>query len=252
MNNIVTIALKEIKTYFALPMAYVVTAAFLAITGFFFVASVSDPFAQASIRGFLAGAVFTLIFMAPAITMRLLAEEQKLGTLEIILTSPVREIEIVLGKFIASTVMLTLIFGLSFYFVILLFVYGDPDPGPIFVGYFGLLLYSFAALSIGLFASSLSSNQIIGLVIGAGILTILTLLDFISERTTGVIAQALQGAQLGASLSIFDLESFGVAPSGRFAGFAKGIIQLEDIIYYISISSIFLIMAVISLESKRR
>ena len=90
MKFISIIALKEIRTYFASPMAYVVAAAFLAITGFFFVASVSDAFAEASIRGYLAGAVFFMIFMSPAITMRLIAEEQKLGTLELLLTSPKR------------------------------------------------------------------------------------------------------------------------------------------------------------------
>ena len=81
MRFIWLIANKEVRTYFASPMAYVVTAAFLAITGFFFVASVSDAFSEASIRGFLAGALFFMIFMSPAITMRLLAEEQKIGTL---------------------------------------------------------------------------------------------------------------------------------------------------------------------------
>ena len=94
------IAVKEIKTYFSSPMAYVVATAFVAVTGFFFVASVSNAFAEATIRGFLAGAVFFLILMAPAITMRLLAEEQKLGTLELLLTSPVKEFEVVFGKFL--------------------------------------------------------------------------------------------------------------------------------------------------------
>ena len=84
MKNIFLIANKEIKTYIASPMAYIVAASFLAVTGFFFVASVSDAFAEASIRGFLAGAVFFLIFLSPAITMRLLSEEQKLGTLELL------------------------------------------------------------------------------------------------------------------------------------------------------------------------
>ena len=106
MKFISIIALKEIRTYFASPMAYVVAAAFLAITGFFFVASVSDAFAEASIRGYLAGAVFFMIFMSPAITMRLIAEEQKLGTLELLLTSPLREFEVIIGKFIAAFFMI--------------------------------------------------------------------------------------------------------------------------------------------------
>ena len=106
--------MKEIKTYFASPMAYIVSASYLAITGFFFVASVSDAFSEATIRGYLAGATFFMIFMSPAITMRLIAEEQKLGTLELLLTSPVKEVEVVVGKFLASlvTVIIMIIFSL--------------------------------------------------------------------------------------------------------------------------------------------
>jgi ABC-2 type transport system permease protein len=232
-------------------MAYVVAAAFLAITGFFFVASVSDAFSEASIRGFLAGAVFFMIFLSPAITMRLLAEEQKLGTLELLFTSPLREGEVVLGKFIASFVILTAMFALTLFFVLLLYIYGVPDSGPIVTGYMGLVLYGAATLSVGLFASSLSSNQIVGLVVGAGILTGLTIIDFIADRVTGTAQQALNGFQLGASFSVFDLNSFGVAESGHFADFARGIITMGDIVFYLSITAVFLLLTVVSLEARR-
>ena len=124
MKNIFLIANKEIKTYIASPMAYIVAASFLAVTGFFFVASVSDAFAEASIRGFLAGAVFFLIFLSPAITMRLLSEEQKLGTLELLLTSPLKETEIVVGKFIAAFSIILLMFLLTIFYTIILLIYG--------------------------------------------------------------------------------------------------------------------------------
>lgn len=251
MRFIWTIAVKEVKTYFASPMAYVVSAAFLAITGFFFVASVSDAFSEATIRGFLAGAIFFMIFMSPAITMRLLAEEQKIGTLELLLTSPVREFEIVTGKFLAAFFTVIVMLALSLYFVVILFVYGIPDVGPILTGYLGLILYAAATLAIGLFASALSPNQIVGLVVGAGILTALTIIDFVSERVQGIGAQILDAFQLGASFSVFDLGSFGVAESGRFADFARGIISLEDIVYYISITAVFLMLTVIALETRR-
>ena len=118
MSHIRVIAWKEIRTYFASPMAYVAAAAFMAITGFFFVASVSDAFSEATVRGFLAGAVFIFIFMSPALTMRLIAEEQKLGTLELLLTSPVREVEVALGKFIAAFTMVLIMAALSLYFAL--------------------------------------------------------------------------------------------------------------------------------------
>ena len=251
MRFITVIAVKEIRTYFGSPMAYVVSAAFLAITGFFFVASVSDAFAEASIRGYLAGAVFFMIFMSPALTMRLIAEEQKLGTLELLLTSPIREFEIVIGKFIAAFVMTAIMTGLSLYFVVVLFVYGDPDIGPLLSGFLGLGLYAAATLAVGLFASALSSNQIVGLIVGSGILIALTIIDFVSERLTGLASQVLDGFQLGASFSVFDLDSFGVAQGGHFADFAKGIISVSDIAYYISLTAVFLLLTVLVLEARR-
>lgn len=250
-TNIAVIASKEFRTYIASPMAFVVAAAFLAITGFFFVASVSDAFAEASIRGFLAGAVFFMIFMSPALTMRLLAEEQKMGTLELLLTSPVREAEVILGKFIAAYATLVIMFGLSLFFVLVLYIYGVPDTGPIITGYLGLLLYGAATLAVGLFASSLSSNQIVGLIVGAGILTGLTIIDFVSDRIEGVASQVLDGFQFGASFSVFDLDSFGVAEGGHFADFARGIITLGDISYYVSITGLFLVLTVVVLEARR-
>jgi ABC-2 type transport system permease protein len=232
-------------------MAYVVSAAFLGITGFFFVASVSDAFAEASIRGYLAGAVFFMIFMSPALTMRLIAEEQKMGTLELLLTSPIREFEIVLGKFIAAFVMTAIMTALSLYFILVLFIYGDPDIGPLLSGLLGLGLYAAATLAVGLFASALSSNQIVGLIVGSGILTALTIIDFVSERLTGLASQVLDGFQLGASFSVFDLDSFGVAQGGHFADFAKGIISVSDIAYYVSLTAVFLLLTVLVLEARR-
>ena len=251
MRFISIVAAKEIRTYFSSPMAYVVSAAFLAITGFFFVASVSDAFAEASIRGYLAGAVFFMIFMSPALTMRLIAEEQKLGTLELLLTSPLREFEIVIGKFIAAFAMIIIMMLLSLYFVIVLFVYGDPDIGPMLSGLLGLVLYAAATLAVGLFASSLSSNQIVGLVVGSGILTALTIIDFVSARLTGLGSQILDGLQLGGSFSVFDLDSFGVAQGGHFADFARGIISATDIAYYLSLTAVFLLLTVLVLEARR-
>lgn len=251
MTFVRVIAFKELRTYFASPMAYVVAAAFLAITGFFFVASVSDAFSEATIRGFLAGAVFFMIFMSPALTMRLLAEEQKLGTLELLLTSPLREFEIVLGKFIAAFTMLVIMAVLSLFFVLVLYVYGVPDSWPLITGYFGLLLYGAATIAIGLFASALSPNQIVGLIVGSGLLTGLTIIDFVSARVTGIAAEVLNGLQLGASFSVFDLDSFGVAEAGHFADFARGVISVSDIAYYVSVTTLFVFLTVMLLQIRR-
>ncbi len=103
--NTFTVAWKEIKGYFSTPAAYIVGAMFLSLTGIFFVFDVTSPFAEASVRGIVNWASFFIVFLAPLLTMRLLAEEQKLGTLELLMTAPVRDWEVVLGKYIASLIM---------------------------------------------------------------------------------------------------------------------------------------------------
>ena len=251
MNNIITIFKKELIGYIQSPMAYVVAASFFTVTGFFFVASVSDAFSEASIRGFLAGAVFFLVFLSPALTMRLLAEEQKLGTIELLMTSPIKEFEIVLGKYLASFTIVCLMLAGTLYYPIVLFIFGIPDLGPIFTGYLGLILYSATTLSVGIFASSLSSNQLLSLVVGSGILTLLTFIDFMSSRLPGLAGTILQQFQLGGSFSIFDTSSFGLAESGHFADFARGIISIYDIFFYISLSIIFIVSTILVLESRR-
>ena len=251
MINIYTIFKKELLGYIKSPMAYIVAASFFTVTGFFFIASVSDAFSEASIRGFLAGAVFFLIFLSPALTMRLIAEEQKLGTMELLMTSPLKEHEIVVGKFLASfSIVLFMLAGTLFY-PIILFIFGVPDFGPIFTGYLGLALYSCSTLSIGIFASSLSSNQLVSLVVGSGILTLLTFIDFVSERVPGILGTILNELQLGGSFSVFDTSSFGIAEKGHFADFARGIISVYDIVFYLSISIIFLLSTILILETRR-
>jgi ABC-2 type transport system permease protein len=141
--------------------------------------------------------------------------------------------------------------ALSLYFVLVLFIYGIPDVGPLLTGYMGLLLYGAATLAVGLFASALSPNQIVGLIVGAGILTTMTIIDFVSERVGGVASQVLDGFQLGASFSVFDLDSFGVAESGHFADFARGIISVGDIVYYLALTGVFLFLTVLALEVRR-
>ena len=135
MRTVQAILWKEVQVYFSSPTAYIVALIFLSLTGFLFARDLSDPFPEASVANFLDGCALILILLAPAMTMRLLAEEQKLGTIELLLTSPVRDWEVVLGKYMASLVFLLAMIALTSYYVILLFVFADPDPGPIYSGY---------------------------------------------------------------------------------------------------------------------
>ena len=194
MRTIRAVAFKEIQIYFSSPVAYIVALIFMALSGFFFVRDLGNPFPEASLSNFFQGATFLLIPLAPALTMRLLAEEQKLGTIELLLTSPVRDWEVILGKYLASLVFLLFLLSLTSYYVILLLVFATPDPGPIYSGYLGLVLYGMAALAVGILTSTLTSNQIIAAVVGIGILVVLYATSFIGDVVTGVLGHRVQSA----------------------------------------------------------
>ncbi len=160
LKHIGIISRKEVKSYLTSPMAYIVTAIFLLLTGAFFTMYLAAAnYLDTSIRGFLNAGQFLILLFAAVLTMRLIAEEKKLGTWELLLTAPVRDTEIILGKFLGSLVVLTGMLALTLYYPLLLILFGDPDLGPIATSYLGLFLLGCAALAVGIFTSSLTSNQ---------------------------------------------------------------------------------------------
>jgi len=169
------------------------------------------------------------------LTMRLLAEERKMGTAELLLTAPVRDSEIVVGKFLGSLGILAVMLVLTFYYPVLLMWFGDPDLGPIATGYLGLFLLGCASLAVGLFASSLTSNQIVAAVVAGGILFALWFLGW----TTDFLPEGL-GKVIGyMSLSYY------------FSDFTRGVIDTRAVVYYLSIMGLFLFLTVRSLENSR-
>ena len=235
MTNTLVIAVKELRAYFGTPTAYVVGAMFLIFTGIYFVNDVVQAFAEADVRGYIAPASFFFILLSPLLTMRLLAEEQKLGTLELLLTAPVRDWEVVVGKYLASLVILIVTIALTLYYVLLLYFFGDPDTGPVLTAYFGLVLYGAAALSVGILASSLTSNQIVAAVIGMGILMPLSFTDVVGNRVGGVAKEIINGLSM----------------SGHFEDFSRGILDLSNIAYFVSLAAVFLFLTVRSVETRR-
>jgi ABC-2 type transport system permease protein len=227
---------KELRSYLNSPMAYVVTAIFLALSGTFFaVYLASTSYADTSIRGFLGVAQYLILLFSAVLTMRLVAEERKLGTWELLLTVPVRDVEIVVGKFLSGLVVLAGMLALTFYYPILLIVLGDPDLGPIATSYLGLFLLGAASLAAGIFASSLTSNQLVSAVVAGGLLFALWFL--------GVAASFAPGA-LGELLSYLSLSS-------HFPDFVRGIVDTRAVVYYVSITALFLFLAVRSTEADR-
>jgi len=245
VSKTLTIAGKEFRSYLKSPMAYIITSIFLVLTGAFFVFYFSSTnYNDTSLRGFVDplsifglsgyGNIFVLLFAA-IISMRLLSEEKKLGTWELLLTSPVRDTEVVIGKFLGSLGILVGMLVLTLYYPIMLMVLGDPDIGPMVTAYLGLFLFGSSALAIGIFASSLTSNQIVAAVVSGGIMFGLWFIGVIANT----MPQAFQKI-----LSYISL-------SGHFPNFVVGIIDTRDIIYYLSITVLFLFMAVRSLETNR-
>ncbi len=236
MKNIGIISLKELKTYLTSPMAYIVTAVFLVGTGLGFVIYlVITSYSDTSIRGFLESGQILILAFAALLTMRLIAEERKLGTWELLLTVPVRDIEIILGKFLASLAVLTGMLVLTLYYPILLIILGDPDLGPIFTSYLGLFLLGCASLAVGLFASSLTSNQIVAVVVAGGILFALWILGSLGSFAPGPLGEVLSYLSL----------------SSHFPDFMRGIVDTKAVVYYLSATSLFLFLAIRSTETDR-
>ncbi len=234
MRNTLTIAKKEFKSYLASPMAYVVTGIFLVLTGVFFGTS-SSTYYETSISGFLESGSMILLLLAAVLTMRLIAEERKTGTIELLLTAPVRDSELILGKFLGSLGILTVMLALTFYYPLLLIIFGDPDIGPIFTGYLGIFLLGSTCLAIGIFASSLTSNQIVSAVVAGGILFALWFIGMVA----GYLPESL-----GEVINYFSLSYY-------FPDFVMGIIDTRGIIYYLSITALFIFLAIRSLENSR-
>jgi ABC-2 type transport system permease protein len=171
MKHFGTLLLKEERAIFSSPIAYATVTVYLLLMGYTFTAILFLNRTGELVRVFFQAAVLFLL-LVPVITMRLLADERRTGTLELLLTSPVREVEIVLAKFVAGLTIPALMLGLTVSYAIVLGVYGEPDWGPIYSGFLGLLLLAAALTAIGLLASGLTSNQLVAAVVamGAGIL----------------------------------------------------------------------------------
>jgi ABC-2 type transport system permease protein len=235
VKNTLFIAWKETRTYFVSPMAYVIMAVYAVLASYYFVTSISGVLPEATIRGYIIPSTLIFVLLSPLITMRLLAEEQKLGTLELLMTSPVRDYEIVLGKFLAALASLVSILIPTSYLILLLVWFGTPDIGPVLSGYLGLILFGMSTLSVGLFASSLSGNQIVASVIAMGILLILSVIDLASIYVSGVFAEIV----------------LQISITNHFQGFARGIVDTHDFVFYVIFTIFMLFLTVKSLESRR-
>jgi ABC-2 type transport system permease protein len=234
MTNTLTILRRELGAYFNSPVAYIVVTVFLLVCGYLFF-SQAFLVKEATMRDFFGIAPLIFIFFAPAVTMRLLAEEKRSGTFELLITLPVGDWEVVLGKFFASLVLLGVAILLTLTYPITLSFMGELDWGTVAGGYIGLLLLGGAYLAIGLMASSWTRNQVVAFILAFAISFGLYLCGKLLP---------LMPASLAPIVDYISLDS-------HFNNIAKGVIDSRDIIYYLSMIGGCLFLATRSLESRR-
>ena len=252
MRNVWTIASRELRSYFASPIAYILLTMFAIIFGYFFFSAVAIfvDFAsrgqmgmqmppmnvdQFIIQPTLGNFSIILLFLAPMITMRLFAEEKRSGTIELLLTSPVRDFEIIFGKWLAAVLLFACMLAISLLNLVVIFLLSTPDWQALFVGYLGLLLMGGTFLAIGAFISTLTKNQIVAGALTFGAFLLLWVLDWVNAYSTSTIGKVCQ--------------YIAVAP--HFEQFSKGVIELKDTVYYLSAIVLGLFLSKRSLESLR-
>jgi len=252
MKNIRAIIEREFRAYFISPIAYVVLTIFVFLSGFFFQAILGQvlefglrrqlgqggqPLDMPGMisQGFLSTTSVVLLFLIPMITMALFSEEKKRGTIELLLTAPVTDLQVVLGKFLAAALFFILLLASTWIPMAALYVYGDPASGPILTAYLGLLLYGLALIAIGTFISSLTENQIIAAVLSFGTILVLWLIDSTAQRAE---------AGMKAVLTYLSILS-------HLDDFMRGVLNTTHVIFYLSLMLVGLFLTYRSIDSLR-
>lgn len=253
MKNIWAITKKELGLYFRSPVGYVVFCIFLLIWGFFFTSAVrwfadytlqaaQNPYSaqQINVNQMVLAPTFqniTIFFLLllPALTMRLFAEEKKLGTDELLFTSPLSVAQIVGGKYLASLIMLALMLALSAVSVVFTFIYGNPELAPILSGYLGLFLVGASFMAVGLFFSALTESQVVAVIVPMGLNLLLYILSWAAASATGV------------RKGLLDYLSF----LQHFDGPVRGVLESKDLVYFVSFCFLWLFLTHSVILSRR-
>ncbi len=233
-KNIWPMYVKELRSYFNSAVAYVVIVVFLAFLGWFYASNIF-LLNLASMREMFETARWVLLFIIPAITMRLLAEEKKSGTIELLTTKPVHDAEIVLGKFLAAWSLIGFALVPTLVYYVIVASHGDIDNGPVLGGYLGLLLMAGVYVSMGLFASSITENQIVAFIIG--IFLIVTF--FVLDKVLVFVPANL--------VSVFEY----LGTDFHFLNMARGVIDSRDLVYFISVAGCMLYCSVLALGRRK-
>jgi ABC-2 type transport system permease protein len=254
MSNILAIAHKELKSYFASPIAYIVIGFWALLYGYFFVAllnyfvrqsmqmgqmGMQGPQAmninQQLIRPLLQNVLILILFLMPMVTMRSYSEEKRSGTIELLLTSPLTDFQIIMGKFLGAMALYAAMLAVTLIHVGLLFIYGRPEWKPLVTAYIGLLLMGGCFISVGLFISSLTKNQIVAGMVTFAVFLMLWIITWIGSFSGPTIDKLTQ------YLSIVD----------HYDDFGKGVIDTTHLIYYVSFITFGLFLTAKAVDSER-
>ncbi|RPJ84343.1 MAG: ABC transporter [Acidobacteria bacterium] len=249
MSNIIAIARKELRGYFASPIGYIVIALYAAVFGFFYWAYLSYFVRQGMqgamggplninqqlIRPVLMNSTVINLFVVPLISMRTYAEERRSGTIELLMTSPITDFQIIVGKFLGAMGLYAAMVGVTVIHIGILFAFGNPEWKPILTAYLGLLLLGGCFLSIGLFFSSLTRNQIVAGMFTFAVLLLLWILDWVSSFTGPTVEKVVT------YLSI----------TSHLEDFVRGVIDSQHLVYYVSFITFGLFLTAKAVDSER-
>lgn len=236
MSNILTVAGRELKAYIVSPLAWIIIALFAALTGFIFVAVVLGS-RQADLTPMFGWFAVLALILTPALTMRLFSEEYKLGTMELLLTSPARDWQIVVGKFLAAWLGFAILLVPTLWQVVILKRYGDPDMGILGSSYLGVLLLGAAFVGIGMVASALTQNQFVAYIIGMVVLLFL----WVADAPAGAMGQTDLIANFLRQISL----------PGQFQDFFGGVLDVQHLLYFVSLALISIVVTTLVVSSRR-
>lgn len=236
MGNVTALTHRELATSFLSPVAYIVAAVFLVAAGYLFMTHTLVEGEEASVRSMLDGMAWLLVFAMPLMTMRVLSEEFATGTIETLMTAPVTDVEVVIGKFMGVFIFYLALLAATLAHVVLLFAYGATDVGVVIYGYVGMILLGSLYVAVGVFTSALTRHQLLAAIMGMGILSLFTL-----------VVDAFAGWHAGQWREVLGYVNI----LHHFEDFSKGIFDTKSVVFFLSGTFFFLFLAVKALESRR-
>jgi ABC-2 type transport system permease protein len=253
MRNILAVAGKELRAYFHSPIAYLVMAVYAVLCGFFFYSFAATYVVQTfrmqamggmgmpnmTINDYVIRPLFqgvlsiVLLLVIPLITMRLYAEEKRSGTIELLLTSPITDFQIIAGKFLGALMLFGTMIVITFAYVSTLFIYGNPSAKPLIAQAVGLFLFGASLLALGMWISTFTKNQIIAAVVSFAAFLLIYVLNWVTAYSSGTVSKVLSYMAL----------------TTHFDGFAKGVVDLKDLVYYVSVIALGVFLTARSVEA---